>query len=134
MPKTPINPESVFRSLEYGFSQAVLASGRQTLYLSGQTAWDAGQQNVGGRDLGTQARQAFMNVRRVVEAAGGTLDDVVSLRIYVVDYRPEHAAVVGSALRECFRGPTMPASTWLGVSSLAKPEFLIEVEAVAVLE
>src|SRR5438034_1396158 len=74
MPKTPINPESVFRSLEYGFSQAVLASGRQTLYLSGQTAWDAEKQIVGGRDLGAQARQAFMNIRRLVEAAGGTLD------------------------------------------------------------
>jgi enamine deaminase RidA (YjgF/YER057c/UK114 family) len=64
---------------------------------------------------------------------GGTLDDVVSLRFYVVDYRPEHAHVVGFALRECFPGPTSPASTWLGVSSLA-PEFMIEVEAVAVVE
>ena len=134
MPKAPINPESVFRSLDYGFSQAVLASGRQTLYLSGQTAWDAERRVVGGRDLGAQARQAFMNVRRVVEAAGGTVDDVVSLRIYVVDYRPEHANVVGSALRECFPGPTKPASTWLGVSSLAAPEFMVEVEAVAVVE
>jgi enamine deaminase RidA (YjgF/YER057c/UK114 family) len=134
LPKVPINPESVFRSLEYGFSQAVLASGRQTLYMSGQTAWDADKQTIGGRDLGAQARQAFLNIRRVVEAAGGTLDDVVSLRIYVVDYKPEHAAVVGSALRECFPGPTKPASTWLGVSSLAAPEFMIEVEAVAVLE
>jgi enamine deaminase RidA (YjgF/YER057c/UK114 family) len=134
MPKASINPESVFPSLEYGFSQAVLANGRRTLYLSGQTAWDADKQIVGDGDLGAQARQAFLNVRRVVEAAGGTLDDVVSLRIYVVDYRPEHAGVVGSALRECFSGPTKPASTWLGVTSLARPEFLIEVEAVAVLE
>ena len=134
MPKASINPESVFPSLEYGFSQAVLASGWRTLYLSGQTAWDAEKRIVGGHDLGAQARQAFLNVRRVVEAAGGTLDDVVSLRIYVVDYRPEHAAAVGSALRECFPGPVKPASTWLGVSSLARPEFLIEIEAVAVME
>ena len=134
MPKAPINPESVFRSLEYGFWQAVLASGRQTLYISGQTAWDTDKQIVGDRDLGAQARQAFMNIRRVVQAAGGTVDDVVSLRIYVAGYRPEHADVVGSALRECFPGPTKPASTWLGVSSLARPEFLIEVEAVAVMD
>ena len=134
MARTHINPESVFPSLGYGFSQAVLASGRRTLYVSGQTAWDADQRIVGGRDLGAQARQAFTNVRRVVEAAGGTLDDVVCLRIYVVDYRPEHAEAVGSALRECFAGSTRPASTWLGVSSLARPEFLIEIEAVAVME
>lgn len=134
MPKTPINPESVFRSLEFGFSQAVLASGRQTLYVSGQTAWDADRQIVGGSDLEAQARQAFINIRRVVESAGANLDDVVLLRIYVVDYRPEHANAVGAALRASFPRPRKPASTWLGVTSLARPEFLIEIEAVAVLE
>lgn len=134
MPKARINPDSVARTLEYGFSQAVLASGARTLYMSGQTAWNADKQIVGGRDLGAQAAHAFENIRRVVEAAGGTVDDVVSLRIYVVDYRPEHAEVVGSALRACFPGPSKPASTWLGVASLGRPEFLIEVEAVAVLE
>lgn len=134
MPKARINPDSISRVLEYGFSQAVLASGRQTLYMSGQTAWDAEKQIVGGRDMRAQAAQAFENVRRLVEAAGGSLDDVVSLRIYVVGCLPEHADAIGSALRECFPGPAVPASTWLGVSSLARPEFLIEVEAVAVLE
>jgi enamine deaminase RidA (YjgF/YER057c/UK114 family) len=59
---------------------------------------------------------------------------VVSLRIYVVGLTPEHAEAVGSALRESFPTPAVPASTWLGVSSLARSEFLIEVEAVAVLE
>lgn len=133
MAKESINPPSVFRSLDHGFSQAVLASGRRTLYVSGQTAWDAGKQLV-GTDLAAQAKQAFRNLRAVVEAAGGTLDDVVSLRLYIVDYRPQEAAAVGQALREAFPGPAKPAATWIGVASLADPGFLIEIEATAVLE
>jgi enamine deaminase RidA (YjgF/YER057c/UK114 family) len=132
--KQGINPPSVFRSLEHGFSQAVVASGRKTLYVSGQTAWDAQKQIVGGPDLERQARQAFTNVQAVVEAAGGTLADVVALRIYVVDYRPEMAAPVGLALRHFFCGEVKPASTWVGVAALADPGFLIEVEATAVFD
>jgi enamine deaminase RidA (YjgF/YER057c/UK114 family) len=134
MAKEYINPASLFRSLDHGFSQAVAAAGTRTLYVSGQTAWDAERRLVGGADLAAQARQAFLNLRTVVEASGGTLADVVSLRIYVVDYRPEKAAAVGGALRECFAGSEKPASTWIGVASLADPGFLIEIEATAVLD
>ena len=86
MKKDAVNPTSVFRSLEHAFSQAVVASGGRTLYVSGQTAWDSQKRLIGGADLEEQARQAFTNLRSVVEVAGATLDDVVSLRIYVVDY------------------------------------------------
>jgi enamine deaminase RidA (YjgF/YER057c/UK114 family) len=118
----------------HGFSQAVVASGRRTLYPSGQTAWGSQKQLIGGADLERQAGQAFTNVQAVVEAAGGTLADVVSLRIYLVDYRPEKAASVGRALRRFFSGEVKPASTWVGVAALADPAFLIEVEATAVLD
>jgi enamine deaminase RidA (YjgF/YER057c/UK114 family) len=134
MTKEAINPPSVFRSLEHGFSQAVVSSGKKTLYVSGQTAWDSQKQLIGGADLEGQARQAFTNLRAVVEAAGGTLADVVSLRIYVVDYRAEKAAPVARALRHFFSGEVKPASTWVGVAALADPGFLIEVEATAVFD
>jgi enamine deaminase RidA (YjgF/YER057c/UK114 family) len=134
MPKEYINPSSLFRSQDNGFSQAVAASGTRTLYVSGQTAWDANRQLVGGNRLADQARQAFRNIQTVVEASGGTIDDVVSLRIYIVDYRLEKAEAVGTALRECFSGPAKPATTWIGVVSLADPGFLIEIEATAVLD
>jgi 2-iminobutanoate/2-iminopropanoate deaminase len=132
--KTAINPPSVFRSLEHGFSQAVLASGTRTLYVSGQTAWNSEKRLVGGDDLEQQARQAFANLRSVVESAGGTLADVVSVRIYIVDYRPEKAKPVGRAFRDFFTGDLKPASTWIGVAALADPGFLIEVEATAVFD
>jgi 2-iminobutanoate/2-iminopropanoate deaminase len=131
MPKIHVNPASLFPSVEHGFSQVVVASGAKTVFISGQTAWDADKRIV-GRNCGEQARQALRNVRAAVEAVGGTLDDIVSLRIYVV-HIAENVDAVGPALREVFTTDP-PTSTWIGVSSLAVPEFLIEVEATAVLE
>ena len=128
------NPSALFRSLDHGFSQAVAAAGRRTVYLSGQVAWDANKRLIGGQDLEAQARQCFANLRTVVEAAGGTIDDIVHVRIYVVNYRADDAVAVGTAFRETFTGPVKPASTWLGVSALADPDLRIEVEATAVLD
>lgn len=134
MPKEYLNPEALFPSLESGFSQIVVASGRRTIYISGQTAWNANRQIVGGNDLGQQARQALANLQTAVEVAGGTMADVVALRIYIVNYRPEQADAMSSALREFFPAERRPASTWIGVPALAVTDFLIEIEATAVLE
>jgi enamine deaminase RidA (YjgF/YER057c/UK114 family) len=134
MPKRYINPPTLFPSLQHGFSQAVVSRGGTTIYISGQTAWDAQKQLVGGPNLGAQTKQALRNLRAAVEAAGGVLADVVALRLYVVNYKSEAAAAVSQALREFFPGEQAPASTWIGVAALAMEEFLIEIEAVAVLE
>jgi enamine deaminase RidA (YjgF/YER057c/UK114 family) len=134
MPKSFINPDSLFPSVPSGFSQIVVASGSKTVYVSGQTAWDAQKQIVGEKDLAEQARRSLRNVQTAVEATGGTLSDVVALRIYIVDYRPEQADAISSALREFFPEDKRPASTWIGVSALAVEDFLIEIEATAVID
>jgi 2-iminobutanoate/2-iminopropanoate deaminase len=134
MPKEYINPKSLFPSLPHGFSQVVIATGRKMVFISGQTAWDARKNVVGGDSVFEQARQAFRNLAKAMEAAGGTLKDVVALRIYVVDYQAESGTAVGIALREFFSEQNPPASTWIGVSALSDPEFLIEIEATAVLD
>jgi 2-iminobutanoate/2-iminopropanoate deaminase len=134
MPKQYLNPQTLFPSLPHGFSQAVVSQGSKTVYLSGQTAWDAHKRTIGGRDLGEQTRQALRNVQAAVEAAGGRLADVVSLRLYIVNYEAGDAGPVGEALREFFPGSTPPASTWIGVSALAVKDFMIEIEAIAVME
>ena len=134
MPKEYVNPNSLFPSLPHGFSQVVIATGRKMVFVSGQTAWDAWKNIVGGDSVLGQARQAFRNLETAMEAAGGTLKDVVALRIYVVDYQAESGTAVGTALREFFSPENPPASTWIGVSALAVPEFLIEIEATAVLD
>src|SRR6476646_6669092 len=134
MPKEYINPNSLFSSLPRGFSQVVIASRRKIVFVSGQTAWDI-QKNIVGRDsVLEQARQAFRNLGKAIESAGGTLKDVVALRIYVVNYQAESGTAVGIALREFFSPHNPPASTWIGVSALADPELLIEIEATAVLD
>ena len=134
MPKENINPDSLFPSLPNGFSQVVIATGRKMVFVSGQTAWDMRKNIVGGDSVLEQARQAFRNLEKAMEAAGGTLKDIVALRIYVVDYQAESGTAVGTALREFFSPQNPPASTWIGVSALAAPEFLIEIEATAVLD
>ena len=134
MPKEYLNPNSLFSSLPHGFSQVVIATGRKMVFISGQTAWDLRKNIVGGDSVLEQARQAFRNLEKAMEAAGGTLKDVVALRIYVVDYQAESGTAVGIALREFFSPENPPASTWIGVSALAAPEFLIEIEATAVLD
>jgi enamine deaminase RidA (YjgF/YER057c/UK114 family) len=133
MPKEYVNPNSLSPSLPHGFSQAVITTWRKMVFISGQTAWDA-RKNIGSGDsVLEQARQAFRNLEKAMEAAGGTLKDIVALRIYVVDFQPKSGTAVGTALREFFSG-NPPASTWIGVSALAAPEFLIKIEATAVLD
>src|SRR5205085_4026297 len=102
MSKQYLNPDSLFPSLESGFSQIVIASGSKTVFISGQTAWDANRQIIGGTDLGQQTRLALRNIQTAVESAGGTMADVVALRIYIVNYNPEQADTISSALQEFF--------------------------------
>jgi 2-iminobutanoate/2-iminopropanoate deaminase len=134
MPKEYVNPTSLFPSLPHGFSQVVVASGRKMVFISGQTAWDVRKNIVGGDSVLEQARQALRNLDAAIGATGGTLKDVVALRIYIVNYQAQSATAVGTALREFFSPKNLPASTWIGVSALAVPEFLIEIEATAVLD
>jgi 2-iminobutanoate/2-iminopropanoate deaminase len=134
MSKEALNPPTLFPSRQYGFSQIVKVSAGKMVYLSGQVAWDADQNLLGKDDLGTQTRQALKNVRIAIQTAGGTLADVVSLRIYIVQDRMAESHYVREGLREFFPGDSPPAATWIGVHSLADEDFLIEIEAVAVID
>src|SRR6476661_154883 len=98
MPKEYVNPNSLFPSLPHGFSQVVIATGKKMVFVSGQTAWDAKKNIVGGDSVLEQARQALRNLEKAMEAAGRTLKDVVALRIYVVDYQAENGTAVVIAL------------------------------------
>jgi enamine deaminase RidA (YjgF/YER057c/UK114 family) len=134
MPKEYINPPALFDSLQYGFSQMVIVNGGKVVYLSGQVAWNASQQIVGPGDLRSQTRQALENVKTAMEAAGGQLTDVVSMRIYIVEDALSESRHVSEALRDTFSPDQAPATTWTGVPALADQEFLIEIEAIGVID
>jgi enamine deaminase RidA (YjgF/YER057c/UK114 family) len=130
--KRYISPPGLFSTRHLGFTHIVTSSPGTTIHVSGQTAWNSDRKIVGGTDLRLQAEQSFRNLRTALEAAGAAPSDVVFVRLYIVNYRPEHAAVLSPMLEEFF-GESPPASTWVGVQSLAVPDFLIEIEATAVV-
>ena len=134
MTKEHINPPELFPSLQYGFSQIVTSTGGKTVYLSGQVAWNANRQIVGAGDLGIQTRAALKNIATALTIAGGSLTDVVSMRIYIVEDVLAEDHHVAAALREFFPPEHAPATTWIGVRALANKDFLVEIEAVAVIE
>ena len=128
MAKTVINPPALPKP--NGYSYAVKKSGTP-LFISGQVAFDGAGKLVGANDAAAQTEQVFANLKTVVEAAGGTLDDVVKITIFVTDasYRP----AVAAARLKLFKEGAYPASSYLVVSALALPELLVEVEAVAIV-
>lgn len=134
MANSRINPETMYDALGYGFSHAALQTSGKTLHLAGQVAWDAQCNVVGGNDLAAQTRQALANIKTVLEAAGGTLADIVRLRVYVVDHSPDKLGVVLPEVGAFFGSVTPPPNTFLGVQALALPDFLIEIEATAAID
>lgn len=117
-----------------GFSQVVIASGTRTIYTAGQVSIDEDGTTIGPGDLAAQATQAMHNVGLALAAAGASYADIVKITTYVVNYRPEHRAVIGKARAPFFVNRTPPASTLVGVSALALPDWLVEIEAVAVVD
>ncbi len=118
------------------FSQVVVVShgASRTIYVSGQVAVDKDKNLIGAKDLSAQAKQAFRNLDVALKTVGAAASDVVKLNIYVKDYKPADAPLISEALHKYFSLEKLPASTWLGVQSLAEDEFLIEVDAIAVVE
>jgi enamine deaminase RidA (YjgF/YER057c/UK114 family) len=113
------------------YAQAVKVSGAQTiLYIAGQVAYGDDGNAVHAGDFKAQARVALQALKAQVEAGGGTMRDIVKVNTYLTDIR--HRADYGP-IREEFFGAKMPAHTLVAVAALALPEFLIEIEAVAVL-
>lgn len=128
------NPPELFDSLQYGFSQAVAASGARLIAVSGQVAWDRDLQPIGGDDLEAQARAALANLETALKALEASLADVLALRLYIVDFESQDSAAVTRALAAVFPSDAAPAATWIGVTALARPELKIEIEALALAD
>ena len=116
------------------FTQVVAATGGRTIYISGQVAWDVDGGIVGEGDFAAQAQKAYANLAAALEAAGAAPADVVKTNVYIVNYDPSMGRALNDARKAVFEGAPPPASTLIGVQALAAPEFLIEVEAIAVVD
>lgn len=101
---------------------------KSLIFLSGQLSRDANGQLVGKGDMAEQTRQAIRNMRTVLEAAGGTLDDIVSIVVYTTDMR-EFKNIVAARME--FFKEKLPTSTIVEVNHLADPGLLIEFQAIA---
>jgi 2-iminobutanoate/2-iminopropanoate deaminase len=113
------------------YSQSIKVTGAQTiLFLSGQVAYDKDGGVLHRGDFKAQAREVLRCIKALVEAGGGRLDSVVKINTYVTDVR-YRADLVG--VREEFFGKKGPASTLVQVGALAHPDWLIEIEAIAVV-
>jgi 2-iminobutanoate/2-iminopropanoate deaminase len=113
------------------YVQGIKTTGGTIVWLSGQVSQDQDGKVVHKGDFAGQARQALANLKGMVEAAGGTVHDIVKVNTYLTDlrYREELARIRA----EFFPDGKLPASTLVGVTALADPDMLVEIEAVAVI-
>ena len=110
------------------YKMATRMEGGRLLYIAGQVEWDAGGNLVGKGDVRAQARQAFENLRGVLQAAGGDVGNLMKITTYITAI--ENFPAVAEARTAVFHGE-LPASTLIVVKALFHPDFLVEVEGVA---
>ena len=126
-----INPEDL--PVPQAYTQVVVAKGSKLVFVAGQEPEDADGNLVGRGDLAAQARQVFANLGRALAAGGARPDQVTKITIFVAGYRREHLPAIDEARAALF-GHHRPADTVVGVEALSRPEYLIEVEAMAVTD
>ena len=131
MQRKVLNPPTVFNSLQYGFSQAMEVRDGRRILLSGQVGVDADERTV-GPGIAEQTATALDNIEKVLAAAGGDLSHVIMLRLYIVESARDQQEPIAAALRERFPS-NPPPSSWIIVSGLSLPEWLIEIEAEALI-
>ena len=130
MKRTAYQPPDVFVPAGRTYSHGIIVETGRTLYVAGQTARDAQGNIVCKGDAAGQTRQVLENMKRVVEGAGGRMEDVAKTTVYITDIK--HREAVGRVRQEFFKGPP-PANTLLVISGLADPAFLVEIEAIVPL-
>jgi reactive intermediate/imine deaminase len=124
---TRTNPPALTKPT--GYSHVVETTGAvKTVYVAGQVAYDQSGKLVGAGDMAAQAEQVFRNLDAALKAAGATFADVVKMNTYVTDISKAPAV---REVRARYFGDTVPASTFVEVKGLVRPELLIEIEVIA---
>jgi enamine deaminase RidA (YjgF/YER057c/UK114 family) len=113
------------------FSRAVETTGGRTVYFAGQAPLDA-EGNVAGSTLGEQTETCLDKMAGILEAAGGSMADIVHLVVYVTNI--DDFGQVQPARDKHFSGPVYPAMSGVQVSALADPAWLVEIDGIAVID
>ena len=132
MKRQNIQPASLAQRVVGGhvlYSHVVVVEGRKTVFVSGQLARDGKGNVVGARDMRAQLRQVGENIKAALAAAGATLSDIVKTNTYVTDMDEFFRHV---DVRMEYFGAALPTSTTVEVRRLAHPDFLVEIEAMAI--
>jgi 2-iminobutanoate/2-iminopropanoate deaminase len=129
MQKEAFCAPTVYNPVRY--VQGIKTTGGTIVWLSGQVSQNNDGSVVHKGDFTGQARQAFANLKAMVEAASGTIQDIVKVTTYLTDLR--HREELARIRAEFFPDGKLPASTLIGVAGLADPDMLVEIEAIAVL-
>jgi enamine deaminase RidA (YjgF/YER057c/UK114 family) len=124
-----VNPPTLAKPT--GYTHAVIAIGRRTIYIAGQVALDQSGNIVGKDDFRAQAQQVFENLKKALEGAGASFKHVVKLNYFVLDMK--QIQTLREVRNAYVNTEAPPASTLVEVRRLAREEFLIEVEAIAVV-
>jgi enamine deaminase RidA (YjgF/YER057c/UK114 family) len=125
------NPAGIWAPNGRAFNQGVVQGDGQVVHVTGQVAWDADSNVVGVGDAEAQLEKAIDNVRVILEAVGGRLDDIVSQTIYFVD-RADLPAIQRVRSRH-FPAKTAPVSILIQAAGLVIPELVVEVVPIAVV-
>lgn len=127
-----INPPTLTNALAVGYSHAVVARGFM-VFIAGQVGWDATGKMATGFDA--EVRQALENVRLALKASGATTSHVTQIRYFMVGLTREKIETLSKVLRDIGMWDWLkpPAGTLVGVEKLARPEFNIEIELMAVI-
>ena len=126
-----IDPEEL--PVPQTYTHVIVATGSRLVFVAGQEPEDRQGNLVGPGDLAAQARQVFANLGRALAAGGARPAQVAKITIFVVNYRREYLPVIEEA-RVALFGDHKPADTLVGVAALAGTGYLIEVDAIAVLD
>lgn len=119
------------------YRQVAVASGSRLVFLAGQVSGDAEGRTVGEGDLAAQVEQAYVNVATALAGVGATVEDLVRITVYVVDWSADKMPLLLEGMERAatrFGTTPRPPATLIGVAALDVPEHLVEIEAIAVLD
>lgn len=125
-----INPPGLVKP--NGYTHVVLAPDGRTVYIAGQIASDSLGQVVGAGDFKAQAERVYQNLRTALASVGGTLADLAITTTYITDR--SQVAILREVRGRYLEQSNPPANTLLVVAGLARPELMLEIEAVAILK